>query len=129
MDEEKTKFKTLTPEEQNALNEQTKAQPASLVTRFFRILGANVDQFGKILILLCALFFSYFFLKIKLGMTAAEIRIFWDDWLYLFVTSIATVSAMVGTSYIPQGRLSKSLSTSVAKESDEYGRSINGKQK
>lgn len=134
--EEKTKFKELTPEEQNARNEMTKAKQYALWELIFRAFWFNLDQVGKLILFLAVMFFSYWLFKIKLGMSNQEIRFMFDDWLYLIGSGAGAVATFVGTSFIPQGRLSGNATDVInrwkSKKNDEvdlYGRSIAGKQK
>lgn len=120
---EEVKFKELTPEEQAELNKQTEAK-TGLFIRFVRMVRDNVDQIWKFIMIGSFCFFVYFFLKVKLGMTSDQIKLFWDDFLYLVISLFAALGTFLGSNYIPQGTISRAWSKSATKRSDASGRSL-----
>lgn len=127
MEETQKKFKELTPEEQQKANQQTGEKHGFIF--FLEKFTANLDQFVKLLLFVFAMFFSYYILKIKLGLSSQEIRVFWDDWLYLLGSGIASITTFLATSFVPQGEISKKLSSTVKGQIRKtYGNSIAGKE-
>lgn len=120
---ENRKFKTLTKEEQQELNEQTEHKTGLLV-RFIRIIRDNPDLIILSIIVVSFCLAGYWLAKIELGMTTEQIKFqIWDFVEFVGIIIMGAI-ALIGKLFVAQGSISKGLSKSALKDADSSGRTI-----
>lgn len=120
---ESRKFKTLTKEEQQELNEKTEYK-SGLLVRFIRIIRDNPDLIILSIIVISFCLAGYWLAKIELGMTTEQIKIQMWDFVEFVGIIIMGAIALIGKLFVAQGSITKSLSKSALKEADASGRTL-----